>query len=325
VNNILVSGASGIVGYGVLKSLRKAGRSLNLIGSSIYEESIANGFCDKFVLAPHTNDPGYLDWLRRTIISEKIDLIVPGIEIDLYKWAEHRAEIEAAGTKIVINQPDLVELSKDKWSFFEVLQGSAPSFAIPSRITGTFAELKAEFGLPFLMKPRRGFGGRGIVRVVDEATFDKSKSELGNVLMAQPIVGSDDEEYTTSAFGDGKGTLTACMTLRRKLSKEGFTGNAHVSDSAPFMPALSSLSEIFKPLGPTNFQFRKVGIDVKLLEINPRISSSTSIRTAFGYNESAMSVDFYLDGVLPAQPKIQRGRAIRYVEDYIFYENSVHS
>ncbi len=58
---------------------------------------------------------------------------------------------------------------------------------------------------------------------------------------------------------------------------------------------------------------------LKLLEINPRISSSTSIRTAFGYNECAMAVEYYLEGKTPKQPVIRPGRAVRYTEDLIFY------
>ena len=59
----------------------------------------------------------------------------------------------------------------------------------------------------------------------------------------------------------------------------------------------------------------------KLLEINPRISSSTSIRAAFGYNECKMAIEYYLENKKPEQPFIKQGRAVRYIEDYIFYEN----
>src|SRR5665213_1512615 len=50
--------------------------------------------------------------------------------------------------------------------------------------------------------------------------------EVGPVLMAQPSVGRDDDEYTTSVFGDGGGYSLASMTLRRKLSKDGYTEKA---------------------------------------------------------------------------------------------------
>ena len=84
--------------------------------------------------------------------------------------------------------------------------------------------------------------------------------------------------------------------------------------------ALLSLCKLFKPLGPTNFQFRKQGQLLKLLEINPRISSSTSIRSKFGYNESLMAIEYFLDGKELKQPFIRKGKAIRYIEDLIIYE-----
>jgi carbamoyl-phosphate synthase large subunit len=61
---------------------------------------------------------------------------------------------------------------------------------------------------------------------------------------------------------------------------------------------------------------------LKLLEINPRISSATSIRAAFGYNESIMSVDYFLRGKVPMQPVVRKGVAIRYAEEHIFYDRN---
>ena len=83
--------------------------------------------------------------------------------------------------------------------------------------------------------------------------------------------------------------------------------------------ALLKFCKYFKPIGPTNFQFRKHEGVLKLLEINPRISSATSIRTAFGYNECKMAVEYYLKNKKPKQPVIKQGRAVRYTEDFIFY------
>ena len=114
------------------------------------------------------------------------------------------------------------------------------------------------------------------------------------------------------------------MALRRKLSKEGFTDKADVVPADDFLAPISELCKMFKPIGPTNFQFRNTHEGIKLLEINPRVSSATSIRTAFGYNESAMSVEFFLRHQEPKQPKILTGRAVRYTEEYIFYNDSIH-
>jgi carbamoyl-phosphate synthase large subunit len=46
------------------------------------------------------------------------------------------------------------------------------------------------------------------------------------------------------------------------------------------------------------------------------------LRAAFGYNESAMSVEWLLDGKLPEQPVLKQGYAVRYTEDLVFYDRT---
>ena len=110
------------------------------------------------------------------------------------------------------------------------------------------------------------------------------------------------------------------FSLRRKLGPTGSTEWAEVVDDQPFIEAVSRLCSYYLPVGPTNFQFRTHNGDLKLLEINPRISSATSIRAAFGYNEALMSVDYFLDSLIPSLPKTSRGSAIRYFEDHIIHQ-----
>lgn len=324
MKTILVSGASGIVGYGVLRSLKRYGKPLKLIGTTIYDDSVAPGFCDIFELAPSTNDPFYMEWLLNTIRKHKIDLIIPGIEIDMYRWVDHISEIERTGAIALLNNVELIHQCKDKWAFYENLRKAGLSCAIESTLNAEFDTLSSKFGLPFLLKPRHGFASKGIVKVGSLDVFMTHQKDIGSILMAQPIVGNDDEEFTTSAFCDGRGSFYASMTLRRKLSRNGFTEKAEVVATDEFVGTLSDLCKIFRPIGPTNFQFRKCCDAIKLLEINPRISSSTSIRAAFGYNESAMAVDYFLKHRTPIQPEIMRGKAVRYTEDFIFYEDSFH-
>ena len=322
--NILVSGASGIVGYGVLRSLKRSGKPLGLIGTSIYDDSVAPGFCDIFELAPPTNDAAYMVWLLNTIQKHRVDLIVPGIEIDMYTWAEHIPEIEKSGAIALLNNVALIRRCKDKWTFYENLSEAGMSCAIESSLSMEFNLLKSKFGLPFLLKPRRGFGSKGIVKVDNAETFLRHQKDIGPVLMAQPIVGNDNEEFTTSVFCDGQGGFYTSMTLKRKLSREGFTEKAEVVATDEFIGTVADLCKRFRPIGPTNFQFRKCEEGIKLLEINPRISSSTSIRAAFGYNESAMAVDYFLEHRAPIQPEIKRGRAVRYTDEHVFYEDRIH-
>lgn len=324
MKTVLVSGASGIVGYGALRSFKLSDRDLRLIGTSIYPVSPALGFSDIFELAPPTSDPGYIDWLCGIVGKHGVQLIVPGIEADMYKWAEHVPEIEAAGAVPLLNTLDLINACRDKWDFYEILLQAGISCAIETSLEADYNALVARFGVPFIVKPRRGFGSKGVRRIDSEEAFDECRAEMGQTLLAQGLIGTDSEEYTVSAFCDGQGDFHASMAMRRRLSREGFTETAEVVAVEPFVVAMRDLCRLFKPVGPTNFQFRVSGDGVKLLEINPRVSSSTSIRSAFGYNECVMALEYYLYGQAPIQPRVLGGKAIRYTDDLVFYDDSVH-
>jgi len=319
---ILVSGASGIVGYGILKSLRASDLSLTLIGSTIYDDSIAPAFCDIFELAPPTDAPEYLQWLIDCIKKYHIDMIVPSIEADMLFWNLHGEKLTETGTFVLLNQSALIESCRDKWIFYQCLMGGAPQYAIASSIDGSFEEISAKYGVPFLLKPRRGYGSQGIHRIYCKEDFAKyfaAASENG--FMIQPIIGDNRQEFTVSAFFSSDSKLLAFQELRRELSPLGFTQSAEVCEIPGIKQVLMELAKVFSPVGPTNFQFRLDKGQLKLLEINPRISSSSSMRCKVGYNESAMAVKYFLCHQKIVQPKIAKGRIVRYTEDYYFPEN----
>jgi carbamoyl-phosphate synthase large subunit len=313
---VLVSGASGIVGYGILRSLKKSAEDYILIGTTIHDHSVAPAFCDKFEKAIPTNNPDYIDWLCGVIKKHNVDIIIPGIEADMFKWNDEREKLSSTGAFVLLNNSELIKLCADKWLFYKQLILDNSAVAIPTVIEGSFSD----FPVPFLLKPRRGFGSKGILKINNEKEFEAHKAKLGNEYLMQPVIGNDEEEFTVSAFFSKASELIDHFSLKRKLSGDGFTLEAEVVDF-DCEDILLSLAAKFKPVGPTNFQFRLDGTAVKLLEINPRISSATSIRAGFGYNESIMSVEYFLNDRLPVKTdkkNIFNKRAIRYMEDYFF-------
>lgn len=315
MSRILVSGASGIVGYGILRNLKEGGHYL--IGTTIYEESPANCFADIVLNPPLTVDPSYIGWLVAAIKDYEIDMIIPGIEKDMEVWNENREELEATGAVVLLNNQSLIRLCLDKWEFYKVLRNELPKLAIPGTIDLVEAGRMSE---PLLLKPRCGFGSKGIVRLKSKAELDEYKDKIGDELMVQEMIGDDNHEYTVTGFFDRKHTLNAIIAFKRKLSGSGYTEKAEVIDEEEFRPVIEAFAGVFKPVGPTNFQFRKSVDGLKLLEINPRISSSTSIKAAFGYNEEEMSISYFINDKQISQPPLKRGHAMRYVEDYIVYE-----
>ena len=321
----MVTGVGAIIGYGVLRSVRASHPDVRLIGADIYSDAVGQAWCDHFVTAPLTSDPSYRAWLQQQIEAYEVDLLVPAIEQDVDYMSDNRVELRALGCQIVLNTATMIELGRDKWAMDRELLSIREPSRIESLDHGTFADLSAGLGTPFLLKPRRGYASKGIVRVSDEATFALHAAGLGPHLLAQRIVGSDDREFTISIFGDGSGAVLAMSCLQRKLAADGSTAKAiskEPADLPGLAEAVARLAAHFRPEGPTNLQFRQVDDGWKLLEINPRISSSTSMRTAFGYNESAMSIEYYLNRIRPTQPPIRLGHAARYIEDVVVFDRN---
>jgi carbamoyl-phosphate synthase large subunit len=315
---VLVTGVGAIIGQGILRSLRMLDRPVRIIGIDLNENAFGAHDCDVFYAKPTCEDgEEYRDFFRRLVENESVELIIPGIEHDIFYLDANREFFREIGLLLALNQHALIELSRDKWATAKALEGAGIS-VIPSLIPTTWDECTALLGPPpLLLKPRSGNGSRGISRLRDKRDFDYWTGEDSGQFLVQKIVGTDDQEYTASVFGFGDDGATVPIIFRRRLSANGSTLSAEVVQHATIEELISRLNALFRPLGPTNYQFRVEGESVYLLEVNPRISSATSLRSAFGFNEACMCVDYFLDKKRPAPIPAQHGKATRYVADFV--------
>jgi carbamoyl-phosphate synthase large subunit len=320
--SVLVTGVGAIIGQGIIGGLRRARRAVRIVGLDRSDRSPGPFLCDAFHRKPdcaedHAEYPSF--W-RRLLKQERIDLVLPGLEVDMYFVDAHLNLFEDLGVAVAVNRPELVTLCTDKWQLGEALAATGLP-RIPSSLARSWAEAVGELGPPpLLLKPRRGNGSRGIVKLDDERDFDYWRSKAGDNWMLQKIVGDDANEFTVGVFGFGDGESVKPLVMRRRLSVAGNTVEAQIACDGPVLEASWKLTRHFRPLGPTNYQFRKDGDTPYLLEINPRFSSSNSLRTAFGFNEAQMAVDFFLFGERPREPVIENGIAWRYSEDFVRHD-----
>ena len=318
--NILVTGVGAIIGYGVITSLRNSKYDCNIVGMDIYNDAVGQVWCDKFIQAKLAADENYIPFLKKVIDENKIDLVFFGTEQEIMKCYKSKVELGEYYKKLVINKGNLIELSEDKWDTTCFLKKNGLKY-IPSSITATFEEASIKFGLPLLMKPRRSYASKGICKVSTKTEFDKWKLEYADQFMVQKLIGDEEHEYTAATFGFGDGTCIKPIVMKRKLSKAGATDKAVVMPVPEIEEAIIKMVEVLRPLGPTNFQFRLDGNEYLLLEINPRISSSTSIRMAFGYNEAEMCISYFVEGIRPVDKELKTGKAYRYIADAVEYDD----
>jgi carbamoyl-phosphate synthase large subunit len=314
---VLVTGVGAIIGYGVVTSLRLGRYPLKILGLDIYAHAVGQYWCDAFERSVPVADPGYVRFLQDVIARHRIDLVIPGIEQDVSFLSRNRAAFADTGARLALNDAELITLADDKWLTREaLLKLGLP--AIDSVLDGSFDEIAARLGVPFLIKPRRSHASKGITYARDADDLAYSRRKLGDNFVAQRVVGDADSEFTASLFGWGDGGGSRKMVLQRWLAQDGSTARARVAEEPELEAQMDALTRAFRPVGPTNFQFRRESSGRSfLLEVNPRISSATSMRRAFGMNEGEMCVAYYLDGERPDFAGPRPGGAIRYIEDWL--------
>ncbi|WP_026520198.1 ATP-grasp domain-containing protein [Butyrivibrio sp. FCS006] len=318
---VLVTGVGAIIGYGVIMSLRKSKYDCSIIGMDIFEDAVGQVWCDKFECAVLAADDNYIPFLKTMIDRYNVDLVFFGTEQEIQKCSSCREELGDYYNKLVINSMEAIRIAEDKWDTARFLEDSGLNFYIRGSVSCDYEEAKERFGLPLLLKPRRSYASKGICKTSSKDEFDSWKLEQGELFMVQELVGDDDHEYTASTFAFGDGTCIKPIVLRRKLSKAGATDKAIFEEIPQINQEIYSIVEVLKPIGPTNFQFRLHKGNYLLLEINPRISSATSIRSSFGYNEAEMCIEYFVEGHRPVDRRLRGGKAYRYITEVIVYDN----
>lgn len=317
---IAVTGVGAIIGQGIIRSLRASSYPTRIIGIDLNPRSPGTHMCDAFEPKPQVAEDSteYVDFWVSVLREHRAALLMPGLEIDMHFLNQQRARIRDIGTVPVLNTQQLIDQTRDKWEFGQILE-SIGYRTIPSARPESWQEAVAVLGpAPLLLKPLNGNGSRGIRTLEDERDFEYWRAKMRSPWMLQSVVGSADQEYTVGVFGLGDGRYIGPLICRRRLSSAGNTLEAEVVRRHEIIEgAVDELCRYFAPVGPTNLQFRLEAETPYLLEINPRFSSSNSLRTVFGFNEAEMSIDFYLYARIPDIPSFRDGVAWRYTEDFL--------
>lgn len=318
---VLVTGVGAIIGQGVVKSLRQV-PGVYIVGLDRDAQAYGRHACDAFYVKPALDEstPDYERFLLDLLAREAIALVLPGIEQDVFRFDGLRRLFAEANVAVALNDSRLIGLARDKWILHQVLL-DAELPAIPSSLATDWQQALAQLGpAPFLCKPRCGSGGRGQALIEDEEDLRYQVRKQGDNFMLQRLVGCAEEEYTVGLFGYGDGQSSRPAILQRTLGPGGATWRARSIAADPLLEsACEALTAYFRPVGPTNYQFRKADGHAWLLEINPRLSASVSLRAALGFNEAEMSIAYYCRGERPPLAGWRAAQCTRYIGDYVEY------
>lgn len=324
--NVLVTAIGG-GGHGdqILKALRLAapGR-YRIFGTDAKGDRAQASLVEDFAVLPPAREPSYLDKLLELCRRWEIRALFHGCEPELKLFAERRETIEAAGIFLPINTSQLIHLCMNKAALnkrLDELGFTAPRYAVVSDPKA----LASIDWFPVVVKPAVGSGGSASVYIAQNSKELMSLAEylgLGEAshdFVIQEYVGGPEDEFTVGVLHDLDGQFVDSIAVRRDLSgglnvRMAVPNRTGKSELGPKLVISSGISqgrigkypnltdqcrEIAEALGsqgPLNMQCRFVDGTVRIFEINPRYSGTTSLRAMVGMNEPDLMIRHHLLG-----------------------------
>lgn len=316
INVLVTAVGGGGVGEQILKAFSLANNE-----SQRYYVIAAdmNPYCPQFqnadeaICVPRVSDENYIDALIAICTKKACIAIFPGSEVELTKLSANREVFAENGILLMINPVSVIDICMDKAATGKVL--TEMGFNPPQYIEVTNAdELSAVDWFPVVIKPSIGGGGSAhsyIAQNHEELRYlilYLNKALPGQSFIIQEYVGDENSEYTVGVLHDLDGNYINSIAIKRELKSQlnvraKYKNNTDRKDLGDFLIISSGIShgtvgkfpvvtsrcrEIAKAIGakgPINIQLRLVGDDIKVFEINPRFSGTTSLRAMNGYNE----------------------------------------
>ena len=301
---IAVTGIGGNVGQGVIRNIRHVYPDIRIVGLDIASFNPGNHLCDITYKVPYAYDPTYIETIQSIVDKERIDLIIPSTDYEVYYLSVNSDSINAT---IAASDAETSKCYLDKYTTFKYHKLHNIAFAKSwSPEEYDFSEEK------IIAKPREGRGSRGLLINPDRI------DNLPDGYMIQKLL--EGKEITTAVYVTKKNALHGIFTMERELTNGTTTKSKVIFEFDNVLMDIASKMISLKGLrGAFNIQsiVTKEG-EIVPFEINCRISGTNSIRHNLGFQDVKYTVQEYLYNVQPDSPKPKAGMASRVLMDVIY-------
>ena len=267
----------------LLESFRRAARQLKInasfFGADTTELSPALQLCDKTFCVKPAAHPGYIRELLSIVKANRVRLLVPTVDLDLRTLALNAPKFAAAGCRVLVSNPDVIDVCQDKRKTYRFLVRNGFDAAATMSVRSALA--KKTIGWPCFLKPWDGSAGKGnaVARNRRELLFYAGR--IPNAICQELVEGT---EYTCDVYVDF-GMNVRCVVPRKRIEvRAGEMSKGQVVKNARIMSEAATLVEKLGA-GPgviTLQLFLTSDGRVKFIEINPRFGGGVPLSIKAG-------------------------------------------
>lgn len=312
-------------GVPFIRLLRRAGFKGKIIGLvyDAYESGIyASDLADEVYLMPYPSAGGesILTRLHSILEKTKIDVLIPTLDSELLPYISIEDRLRSYGIKMYLpTREQFLLRDKSRLSDFgkkyKILIPDSMIISSPKQIEDVIKKMD----LPVMVKGRFYEAYPAETEEEIEKYFNSINAKWGLPIIIQQYMKG--EEYNVVAIGDGKGSLTCQIPIRKVIVTEKGKGFAAVViNDLKLTYFTKKIIQALNWRGPLELEILKSFEDHKyyLLEINPRLPAWIALTAGAGQNFPEILVRLALGEKIKPLTKSRVGTLfIRHNEDII--------
>lgn len=285
---ILVTGMGCPLGHSIYKTARAASLPLEIVTADADARSVGLYLGEPSVLLPLARDEAFVPALIETLRERDVQALFVGTLAEMQPVSESRERIEAeSGARVLIEPPEVLRVANDKYETARMLERAGLPHARSALANDApgLARLAREAGFPLFAKPAVGSASRGVAVLRDSAELDAFAGESRGSWVVQEYLGDGTREYTSGVYTGLDGRTVDVISMWRDL-EFGLSYKAEVRRFPEVDAYAERVARALGATGPCNVQSMLTDDRGPVcFEINPRLSSTSPVRAAFGLNE----------------------------------------
>ena len=308
--NILITSGGVETALNIIKALRLSNVfNCRIITSDMDPDSFGQYFSDQNYLTSSASSKKFINEISEIITKEDIDFIFPCHSTEINFFSKNEVYFKERGAGMIVPSESVESVCSNKKLFIDFL--SKNNFPFPKTYK-TFKEVK---DYPVFIRPFSGSSSKGasIINSTDEIPDSYLSIEAN--LIIQDFINAT--EITVDAYRSNSG-IYSISRIRKKV-KDGKSVMAEVIFKKDIDVLVIDLLNKINFYGPCNIQLFYKNNDIKIIELNPRMSAGglpLSVRA--GLNIPEIMLKDYFNYKLDVSLTNQNIKMIRFLDEKFF-------
>ena len=277
--NILITSA-GTRGYLIRyfkKSLKENGK-IFAADCSKYAPALYDA--DNYFIIPAVSNENYIKELYKICLKNDVKGLISLNDVELPVLAQHKSKFMEKGIKLVVSDPETIDVCSDKYKTFKFLKENKFPFAKTFiALNEVLMEIKSKtIKFPLLIKPRKGSASIGIKKVFNIAEL-RDKFEEKKFIIQEFLQGDD---YGVDVFCNSDLVPISIFAKRKMRIVAGEADKEVTVYDDKMIDYIKNMTGKLKLYGPGDIDLIKRGNEYFISDINPRFGGGYPIAHTVG-------------------------------------------